>query len=413
MEMRRTAVMNDLSVDSPNQVKPEVDGLSLLDLFDLFWQRRRLILGITCACVAIAAFMAWRTPKTYLATATILPTARASIANSLSASLASQLGAFANLGGASGGSSDSFIEVLGSRRLAERVVTKLQLGKHLRGWKTQTQLVDRAQGMLEVTPPTMRNKTIKITVAASSPELAAAMANAYVGELQALFTEFDSGSASSRHRFLAERLTKTRSELMEAENQLANYQARNHLASLPEAVTTSMRSLGDLEAQKTSTEVQIKSIEGSLKALRNQVQSLQVSPQELAEVELKKKSLMAQQAALSNAQNAFVEKMSKLPPQGIELARLQRNVQTLNAVYVALNQQLETLSISGAADSDSFIALDRAYPPEQPSRPRKKIILIIGLLAGLLLSVVTTFGLASIQGIREKIARRRAAAGNS
>lgn len=242
--------------------------------------------------------------------------------------------------------------------------------------------------MVEIAAPTIKNRLVSVSGSASRPDLAANIANAYVDNLKGMLDEIGYKKATKNLRFVREQLRKAKENLTLSEEKLTQFQATNNLASLPAAIIASMKTVSDLEAQQVNTEVQLRSTEGSLGELQASIETLQVDPKLLLEFEIKKNALAVQGSALDKAKKGFLEKLSTLPPKGMKLARLQRDVEVQNAITLALRQQYETASISENKDSDAFIPLDKTEPPEKPSKPLKLVIVLLGMMGGLMTSVM-------------------------
>ncbi|MNY41637.1 Tyrosine-protein kinase etk [compost metagenome] len=162
----------------------------------------------------------------------------------------------------------------------------------------------------------------------------------------------------------------------------------------------SIRAVSDLEAQRVGAVVQIKGTDEALDEVRTRVGSLQANPSTLAELEIKQKSLAAQETALKEAQKTYLDKLIKLPPKAMALARLQRDVQVHNAIYLALTQQYQTALINESKDSESFLPLDQAEAPIYPTKPRKSTNTILGALLGLATGLSIAIGRAFLQDRR-------------
>lgn len=374
----------------PSSTEDEID---LGAIAKTLWQKKVLILG-TAAITALSAMgVSFLLPKTYTADATVLPVTGSDAGMALAAGLASQMApAVGLLGGLGGGSkSAELVEILSSRSMAERVITNYHLDNELKGWKSKTDLIVRVRKMTTVVGPSLKNKVITIQVKAPRAELAAVIANAYVSELKVMLDEIGYNSAARNRKFIQNQLAANKAQLTETENRLASFQARNQLASLPDTVVASIRSISDLEAQRVGAAVQLQTTEEALDLVQSKVSTLQADPRSLHELEIKKRSLAAQEAALARAKKAFVDKLAALPPKGMELARLQRDVQVQNAIFLVLSQQLESALISENKESDAFLPLDKAYVPEKPTAPKKAVITLVGLMAGLLIGIALTF----------------------
>lgn len=365
------------------------DDLDFVTFGRIVWRQRKLVASITLLATCTALGISFVLPKTYTANATILPSTNNSPTGSMAAVLASQLGPAAGMLGMMGGDSTAdLVEILGSRTMANRVASQLNLEREFKGNPSRTQQVNKLQKMVEVTAPTIKNRLVSISVSAPRPDLAANIANAYVDELKGILDEIGYNKAAKNLRFVREQLRKSKEDLTQSEEKLTRFQSTNQLASLPETVIASMKSISELEAQRINTEVQLRSTEESLGALQSRVETLQADPKLLLELEIKKKALSVQGNALDKAKKGFLEKLSTLPPKGMELARLQRDVEVQNAIYLALRQQYETALISENKESDAFISLDKAEAPEKPSKPKKLVIVLLGMMGGLMISLM-------------------------
>lgn len=386
--MSDSMVPDTLKISDPMSAS-EVD---LTDLVRFFVRRRLIIASSTLLTTLLFASLTLVLPKTYEAEVTMLPDSGSDMGDMLANSIASQLGPAANLLGAPGGGNvDMVVEVLNSRTLAERVISRCKLESMLIPWTYRSELLEKLDKMVQVTAPSVKDKLIHLKVAAKRPELARDIANASIGELRGMLNEIGVGSAAKRRRFIEKRRESTRLELESAENSLAQFQSQNRLTSLPETVVSSIRSLGDLERQRIQAEIEIKGTEESLQMAQRKVDSMMADPQSLSELEVKYRGLRAQGRALEQAKNLFADRLAELPPKGMQLARLQRDVQVLNAVYLALSQQLETVAIKENQSSDFFTVIDSAVLPDRPSGPRMLILLALGVVVGFLTGVVGGF----------------------
>jgi tyrosine-protein kinase Etk/Wzc len=288
------------------------------------------------------------------------------------------------------------VEILGSRTMTGRVIKACSLETEFKGWKSREDLVKRVRGTTRIVPPGIKNSAIRIEVKGDRPELVARVANSYVDNLKDALDEMGYNRAARNKTFIERQLERNRAELARAEEALAKYQATNRIASLPETVVASIRSLGDLESQKLGAEIERKRTDELLSAMSTKVQALQLDPNAMVDLQVRKRGLAAQAGALARAQAEFQAKLASLPPKAVALARLQRDVQVANAVYLALTQQLEVAIIGASKESEAFLPLDRADVPVKPVYPKKSIFTLAGLAFGLILGGV----LALLQGRR-------------
>lgn len=362
----------------------------------LLWQiglkHYRLIVACTLIAGLTAFLLTLALPKTYQAEVTILP--RKSGGNLSSLIGLSGAESLLPLGGMLGsGKNEDLAEILSSRSMAERVIEKLNLGKAISGWQTHEELVEMVRKAVNIVPATIKVKVITIQVEAKEAALAANIANAYAEELKLFLDELGYSDASKNRKFIERQLSRTKQDLAASEKALAEFQSTNRLVSLPDAAKAAIETLSDLEAKRIETETKASAYAGMASFLANKVDALQADPNKLIEIEVQQNALKEQDAAIRKAQREFQAALSGLPPKGLELGRLQRDVQIQNAIYLTLTQQYEVALISEAKDSDAFFILDNAFAANKPIKPSKKINTALGLMLGF----VTGTGLALLR----------------
>lgn len=87
----------------------------------------------------------------------------------------------------------------------------------------------------------------------------------------------------------------------------------------------------------------------------------------------------------------YDRELEKLPGQGLELARLERQVAVDQNIYVLLTEKLEETKISEAGQKETVRVVDNAIEPEFPISPRKRLNLLLGAIIGLGLGIGLTF----------------------
>ena len=76
------------------------------------------------------------------------------------------------------------------------------------------------------------------------------------------------------------------------------------------------------------------------------------------------------------------------PQLSMEHSRLQRQVNVKQQVYLTLQQEREMAEIELVKETPVINVLDEAVAPEQPAKPKKKLIVIVGTFAGFFLSLL-------------------------
>ena len=183
--------------------------------------------------------------------------------------------------------------------------------------------------------------------------------------------------------------------ISELRTQLARLEVKR--ATLLENFTDSHPEVVSLTQEINKTQKTVQSVVDRIIAGKSG--SISPASQELMRqlviLEVSRGGLEARGSALAAAISNVESRLSKLPSQEMEYARLIRQVKTNEVVYTTLLGEHAKARIAEGRDTDDFIVLDAAIAPKGPSKPRTKITLIAALMCGVMLGVLT----ATVRGI--------------
>lgn len=103
------------------------------------------------------------------------------------------------------------------------------------------------------------------------------------------------------------------------------------------------------------------------------------------------KGLRAKIEALRRITLQYDADLEGLPSKALELARLQRQLQVDQNTYILMTEKLEETKIAEAGQKENIRLVDNAILPSSPTKPNKKLNLILGALIGLGLGIGLTF----------------------
>ena len=200
------------------------------DHLRLLWDHRRLLVRATAIGLAASALLAFLIPKTYTSTAQLMPpdtqsTTGIAMMATLAAKGAGGLGSMAAdlLGLNSTGA--LFVGILRSDAAQSRLVEQFDLRKVY-----GVRLEQEARANIDertIISEDRKSGIISISVTDRSPERAAALARAYVDQLNSLIAELSTSSAHRERVFLEERLRVAKHELDDASNGLAQFSSQS------------------------------------------------------------------------------------------------------------------------------------------------------------------------------------------
>ena len=324
-------------------------------VLDVLRSRFRFIAWNVIVVTLVALAISLVLPKWYSAKAVLLPPTEEDSSLSLSQLLPRGLGGFKMPGAPT--LSDVFVSVLKSRSVGDRLIERFKLvnryhqkdaEKALKELQTHTKLTLGDEG------------TIAISVEDRDPKTAADMANAYIEELDNFNRVTRTSTARRTREFVQERLDVVEHDLAAAENSLSSYQQRKNVALLSPEARGQAEIGANIMAQKLALEVR-------LNVLR---QSLVESSEEVRRV---REELSAVQAQLNT-----------LPSAGVATMRLWRDLKTQEQLYELLTAQLEEARIRETRDTPTVQVLDNAVPPLHKSRPKRIVIVLVGMVVGLM-----------------------------
>jgi uncharacterized protein involved in exopolysaccharide biosynthesis len=371
--------------------------MTLIDYSSIVWKRRWLIICV-CTTSVVAAFMvSLLLPKMYESTATLLPQIESNEASSMAALLSASGagGAAQSLGislpGAPATPTDIFIAILKSRTMADDAVKQFNLMEVYQS-STSEDARRALQGATQIS--VTKEKVIKVTVEATSPQLAADLANFYVNNLDRLNRTLNISKATHNRRFIEQRLNETQVSLVKAEEELRDFQTKNKTVAVEAQSKAMIEAAAHVQAQIAAHEVQLEAMSSYLSPDNPQLVPIRTSLQELRKQLYMMESGKGGKGMLPG--DRLHPAMITVPALALDYGRLMRELKVQETLYTLLTSQYEQAKLAEARNTPTVQILDPAVPPERKSRPIiRKNVLMTGLLS-LLFSVFCTFSWEAI-----------------
>ena len=358
----------------------------------LLWARRRFLIRAVVAGLVVSAVCAFLTPKLYVSTTQLMPPDSQSASLSSMAMMASMA---AKVGGAAGGGLTSmvgdllgvkttgalFIGVLKSRTVQNALVQQFDL-KTVYG----KSLVEKARLRLDQNTSISEDRKsgiITIAVTDRSPQRAAALAKAYVDELNSLVAGLSTSSARREREFLEERLKVVKQGLDDSTNQLAQFSSNNSTLDLENEAKAMLDAAANLEGQLVAAQSELEGLRQIYTDNNSRVQVLKARIAELKK-EVGKFSgtndiggKQGSQPPNSTGGIPFPS-IRSLPLLGVKYADYYRSAKIQETVYELLTQQYEIAKVQEAKETPTVKVLDAALIPEEKSFPPRGIIIMVG-----------------------------------
>src|SRR6266446_165852 len=250
----------------------------------LLWEHRRIFLRAAALGLIISTLVAFLIPKSYTSTTQLMPPdSQSSSGLAMMAAMAAKAGG--GLGSMAGdllgvkSSGALFIGVLRSQTSQDRLIQQFDLrkayGKRL--------VVDARTKLDENTSISEDRKSglITIHVTDHDPQRAAAMASAYVDQLNSLVSELSTSSAHRERVFLEERLKVAKQDLDDATNQLAQFSSKNNTLDIQQEGKAMLDAAGTIAGEMIAAQSQLEGLRQIYTDNNSRVRSLNARVAEL------------------------------------------------------------------------------------------------------------------------------------
>jgi uncharacterized protein involved in exopolysaccharide biosynthesis len=364
--------MPDGNMMPEREVKPFADYIHVL----IRW--RRVIYWNFIVIVVATAIVSLLLPKWYTSKGSILPTEADAGAGGLMAIVETALPLLKLP--RMPGSSETGLGVLLSRTVAEDVIRENDLQTVYRA-DTIDEALETLGRRSEVSLD--ENGVVTIEVEARDPERAANMVRSYIEALER-YNAYARTTAARRTREFAEsRLEATLVEMTEAEESLAAFQREHGGVGLDQQAQAAVAAYAELEAEAAKAEIELEVARNYARSGHPEVLRLETKVNEYRESldELRSGRGISGDA---DSESVVLPALSTLPDLAMEYARLVRDVEVGNALYLFLVQQYEAARLQEAKDTPTVQVLDWPVPAELRTRPRRTAMVVIAGIIGLI-----------------------------
>ncbi|HMN48720.1 MAG TPA: polysaccharide biosynthesis tyrosine autokinase [Ignavibacteriaceae bacterium] len=108
--------------------------------------------------------------------------------------------------------------------------------------------------------------------------------------------------------------------------------------------------------------------------------------QKIIEEEIKNGSLRTTQNGFAEIVKKYEEKFNRLPKTSLDLARFQRNRESLEKLYTLVEERFQEAVINEQSQPGNVLIIDNARIPSNPAKPNRSLIVIVGLIIGFALA---------------------------
>jgi uncharacterized protein involved in exopolysaccharide biosynthesis len=381
------------------------------------WSRRRgIVVFISIAAVvAVAAALLW--PKSYRASATLLPPERR-MDNPLFVP-----GSVEGLGAGLRGitlrhvatPTDVFVAILRSRTVLDSLVEHHHLREEYKVKSTESAAKKLAKKM---NVKTTQDGMITIGAIASSPQKAADLANGSIEQLDQVNRSLAAQEAAAIRGFIEKELEESRVRLANAEDSLRAFQEKYGAVEVTEQARAVISAAAQIRAKMLTAEVELgvllrtrdeshpdvqnaRAVLNELRARLQEIEGEAPRPATIPEKPGAPEPAGEKSGTQKTARDVFPP-LSRVPELGFQYGRLLRDMKTEEAVVALLTEQYHWARIEEKRSLPTVRILDRAVPPERRFRPRRTLIVAGIVAAAVALSIMAAYALEIADRIRRQ-----------
>jgi capsule polysaccharide export protein KpsE/RkpR len=386
------------------------------DRLRLLWNHRRFFVRAAAIGLAVSTLVAFLIPKSYIATTQLMPPDPQSTSGmAMMAAMAAKAGG-GGLGSVAGdllglkSSGALFIGVLRSETSQERLIEQFDL-KKVYGRRLVTDARARLDENTSISED-RKSGIITISVTDHSPERAAALASAYVDQLNSLASQLSTSSAHRERVFLEARLKIAKQDLDDAANQLAQFSSKNNTLDIQQEGKAMLDAAGTIAGEMIAVQSQLEGLRQIYTDSNSRVRSLHARVGELRRQLEKLGGTDAKGAAIPatssdahsdsapDAGNGFpYPSIRSLPLLGAKYGDYYRRAKIQETVYELLTEQYELAKVQEAKETPSVKVLDSARIPEKKAFPPRLVLMSLGTFLVSAMAIVWVVGVGRWQEV--------------
>jgi tyrosine-protein kinase Etk/Wzc len=386
---------------------PENGEVHLLDYLVILAKHSRTIIFISVAVTVLTYLILFILPNKYTAKAQLLsPQQNLTLSAQLLDLMSGGVTPGARAGGIGAGPGgiaasllglkspvDLYIAMMTTNTVFDHIIHRFNLMKLYKS----KYLEDARKTLNQDTKitPSPKGPIIVIELTATTPKLAAEMANAFIEELDLLLRELGTEEAKGRLAFLEKERLQASQNLSKAEELLRTFSEKNGVLQIDTQTRGAIEYIASLRAKIDAQEV-------NTKVLRQQATSFNYDVIRM-ETEIKglKEKLRVAESQWENIISEVCMPTSRAPTLGLDYLRLFREVKFQESLYQLFTKTVEIARLDMVRDVAVVQVLDPAKPPERRSNKRLLPSVVSGIITFFIM-IFVVFGREYMQNIKNR-----------
>ena len=374
-----------------------IDQLTYTEVMNILISWKKTILLNVFYISILIAVISLILPKTFTASAVLMPPSSQSDVSVLNAFSESDL-PFGGLISQSEEETMRLIAILKSRTVMEAVINQYHLidfyhseniEEALESLSDHVNLEIEEEGTLSITVHVPTGWLHYEEDEIEARELTAKIANEFVNQLDIVNKKLQTEQAVHQRRFLGERYENNHNDLIKAEERLKKFKEEHNIISVESQTKAAIESAAALKNRILFNEVQKGVVSSKLKSDHPEVISIE---DELNELKNKLYEIEYGKTQRKESEDNLFPVLSEMPQIDADLMRLSREVDIQNTLFIYLTQQYEDAKIQEARNTPTIQLLDPAVPPIEKSSPKRTLMVIVmALIAFICTSIYALF----------------------
>lgn len=232
---------------------------------------------------------------------------------------------------------------------------------------------------LSVTEQPRDSGVLSLQLEDQDPRFAATLVNAIQEAYLRQNVERRSAQAEQSLEFLKRQLPELKSRVDEAQARLNSYQLKKGTVDVQQETELVLRQVVDMETQR-------------LKLVQERDAALQRYTTQHPVIA----TLNEQIRGLEREQTNLKKQVESLPETQQEILSLMRDMEVNTQLYTALLNSAQELQVTKAGTVGNVRIIDEGLVPLEPIKPKKKVVVILGLLLGGFAGVLSVFAIRAL-----------------
>jgi capsule polysaccharide export protein KpsE/RkpR len=365
----------------------------LLPHLRLLWDSRGFLSRVAIYAFCASTLIAFLIPVRFQSTTRLMPPD--TLSNSglgMMAAMAGRAGTD-GLGGLAGdllgvkSSGALFVGILGSQTVQDALIDAF----HLKKVYHDSKIEDARKDLAEHTDVSEDRKSGIVTIAVTDHDAsrAAAMARAYVNELDRLVAQVSTSSARRERIFLEGRLQDVKVDLDSAAKDFSVFASKNTAIDIPEQGKAMVEAAAGLQGQLIAAQSELSGLRTIYSDSNVRVRTVEARVNEL---DKKLNEIGGAGVDGGKGENSLYPSIRKLPLLGVTYADLYRQTKIQETVYGLLTQQYELAKVEEAKEIPTVKVLDAAIVPTKKTFPPRTVIVLLGTMLGMTIAMTWILG---------------------